>query len=183
MLPFSFISDLSEYLNNLPDLGAWGLWGLFIGTFLAATVVPFSADVLFISMLQMSSHPWACLIVASQGNWLGCMTTFGVGRLGRWDWIEKWFKVDRQKLEKQKVYVDKYGVWLALFSWFPCVGDVISLALGFYKTNPWMTAFLLLVGAQVHSSVMLSEVDRKTFNKLGVGLTCDPIRKFKPAKK
>lgn len=40
-----------------------------------------------------------------------------------------------------------------------------------------------LVGAQVHSSVMLSEVDRKTFNKLGVGLTCDPIRKFKPAKK
>jgi uncharacterized protein (UPF0371 family) len=40
-----------------------------------------------------------------------------------------------------------------------------------------------LVGAQVHSSVMLSEVDRKTFNKLGVGLTCDPIRKFKPVKK
>jgi len=39
-----------------------------------------------------------------------------------------------------------------------------------------------LVGAQVHSSVMLSEVDRKTFNKLGVGLTCDPIRKFKPKK-
>ena len=40
-----------------------------------------------------------------------------------------------------------------------------------------------MVGAQVHSSVMLSEVDRKTFNKLGVGLTCDPIRKFKPVKK
>ena len=39
-----------------------------------------------------------------------------------------------------------------------------------------------LVGAQVHSSVMLSEVDRKTFQKLGVGLTCDPIRKFKPKK-
>ena len=39
-----------------------------------------------------------------------------------------------------------------------------------------------LVGAQVHSAVMLSEVDRKTFNKLGVGLTCDPIRKIKPKK-
>ena len=39
-----------------------------------------------------------------------------------------------------------------------------------------------LAGAQVHSAVMLSEVDRKTFNKLGVGLTCDPIRKFKPKK-
>ena len=36
-----------------------------------------------------------------------------------------------------------------------------------------------LAGSQVHSTVMLSEVDRKTFNKLGIGLTCDPIRKIK----
>ncbi len=35
-----------------------------------------------------------------------------------------------------------------------------------------------LFGAQVHSTVMLSEVDRKTFNKLGIGLTCDPVKKI-----
>ena len=34
-----------------------------------------------------------------------------------------------------------------------------------------------LKGCQVHSTVMLSEVDRKIFNKLGVGLTCDPVTK------
>ena len=34
-------------------------------------------------------------------------------------------------------------------------------------------------GCQVHSTVMLSEVDRKIFSKLGVGLTCDPVRKDK----
>jgi len=34
-----------------------------------------------------------------------------------------------------------------------------------------------LKGCQVHSTVMLSEVDRKVFKKLGVGLTCDPVRK------
>ena len=38
-----------------------------------------------------------------------------------------------------------------------------------------------LKGAQVHSTVMLSEVDRKTWNKLGIGLTCDPVRKIKKA--
>ena len=32
-------------------------------------------------------------------------------------------------------------------------------------------------GCQVHSTVMLSEVDRKIFKKLGIGLTCDPIKK------
>ena len=30
---------------------------------------------------------------------------------------------------------------------------------------------------QVHSTVMLSEVDRKIFKKLGCGLTCDPVKK------
>ena len=36
-----------------------------------------------------------------------------------------------------------------------------------------------LRGCQVHSTVMLGEVDRKIYNKLGVGLTCDPARKIK----
>ena len=34
-----------------------------------------------------------------------------------------------------------------------------------------------LRSCQVHSTVMLSEVDRKIFKKLGCGLTCDPVRK------
>ena len=34
-----------------------------------------------------------------------------------------------------------------------------------------------LKGCQVHSTVMLSEVDRKIFHKLGVELTCDPVMK------
>ena len=34
-----------------------------------------------------------------------------------------------------------------------------------------------LSGCQVHSTVMLSEVDRKIFRKLGIDLTCDPVRK------
>lgn len=34
-----------------------------------------------------------------------------------------------------------------------------------------------LRGCQVHTTVMLSEVDRKIFKKLGCGLTCDPVRK------
>ena len=35
-----------------------------------------------------------------------------------------------------------------------------------------------LQGCQVHSTVMLSEVDHKIFKKLGVGLTCDPVKKI-----
>lgn len=35
-----------------------------------------------------------------------------------------------------------------------------------------------LKGCQVHSTVMLGEVDHKIFKKLGVGLTCDPAKKI-----
>lgn len=34
-----------------------------------------------------------------------------------------------------------------------------------------------LKGCQAHSTVMLSEVDQKIFNKLGVSITCDPVKK------
>ena len=31
-----------------------------------------------------------------------------------------------------------------------------------------------LAGCEVHSSVILSQIDEKTFKKLGVNLTCEP---------
>ena len=40
-----------------------------------------------------------------------------------------------------------------------------------------LDALPLLKGCQVHTTVMLGEVDRKIFNKLGIGLTCDPVMK------
>lgn len=128
------------------NLESLGLWGLFLGTFLSATVVPFSSDALFIGALAAIGNPAACVIVGSAGNWLGGIVTYYMGRLGRWEWIEKYFKVKPETLQKQKAYVDKYGVWLALLSWVPFIGDVLALALGFYKARPLWTIVLLLVG-------------------------------------
>lgn len=123
-----------------------GLIGLFIGTFLAATVLPFSSDAMYIAVLAAGTPPVATLVVGTLGNWLGGITTYYVGRLGKWEWIEKWFKVKPETLEKQKRYIDRYGVWMALLSWVPFIGDVIALALGFYKSPAFWTLFLLLVG-------------------------------------
>ncbi len=128
------------------NLESLGLLGLFIGTFLAATILPFSSDALYIAVLAATKDPIGCLAVGTVGNWLGSVVTYWIGWIGRWEWIEKWFKVKRETLEKQKVKIDKYGVWLALLAWIPIIGDVIAIALGFYRTRPWATMFLLLVG-------------------------------------
>ncbi|MDR0363602.1 MAG: DedA family protein [Bacteroidales bacterium] len=124
-----------------------GYLGLFMGTFLAGTVFPLSSDILFVGILSIKgNNPWLSLIIATLGNWLGCMLSYGVGWLGRWDWLEKWFKIKKEKLGRQKTVVDKYGVWMALFPWIPFVGTLSLIALGFYKVRPKMTTLLVLIG-------------------------------------
>ena len=45
-----------------------GLLGLFIGSVLAATVVPFSSDALYVAVLAAIGDPAACLVVGTRGN-------------------------------------------------------------------------------------------------------------------
>ena len=130
----------------MDTLVSLGYWGLFIGSFLASTVIPMSADVLLVGVLTLGGNVWGCLAIATVGNWLGGLTSYWIGWLGRWDWIEHWFKVKREKLEQQKGHVDRYGVWLALFTWLPIVGDLFAIALGFYRVRPKMSAFYMFVG-------------------------------------
>ena len=123
------------------DLSSLGLLGLFLGT-----VVPFSSDALYIAVMIATKQPLVCLLVGSVGNWLGSVTTYFLGRLCKWEWLEKTFKVKRETLEKQKVKIDKYGVWMALISWVPIIGDAISIGLGFYKTPAFWTLLMLFIG-------------------------------------
>lgn len=123
-----------------------GLVGLFIGCFLAATILPFSSDALYVAVLLSTKNVVGCLLWGTLGNSLGSVTTYWLGRLAKWEWLEKHFKVKEETLTKQKKYIDKYGVWIALLSWVPIIGDVFAIALGFYKTPALWTILLLLVG-------------------------------------
>ena len=124
----------------------YGFWGLFAGTFLAATVVPFASDALVIAMLAMGADAFKTVWVATLGNWLGGLTTYWIGWAGRWEWIEKWFHVSREKVESHREKVSRHGHWLALLVWVPGVGDILAVALGFYRVRFWRSALLMLVG-------------------------------------
>ena len=127
-------------------LQEWGYLGLFLGSFMAATVVPFSSDFLIIGLLLAGGKPWLCFICATAGNWLGGLTSFGLGWLGKWEWIEKIFKVTPERIAAQKAKIDKYGALLAFMSWLPFVGDLFAIGLGFYKLPPVKCAIYMLIG-------------------------------------
>ncbi|MBE6174589.1 MAG: DedA family protein [Rikenellaceae bacterium] len=122
-----------------------GYAGLFIGSFLAATIFPFSADVLLVGMLIGGGNGWVVVAVATAGNFLGGLTSYGIGRLGKWEWIER-LGVKPETLAKQKSKVDKYGSLVALLSWVPFVGDVLAVALGFYRVAFIPSAVYMFIG-------------------------------------
>lgn len=123
-----------------------GLFGLFLGCFLSATVIPFSSEALLAGALVMLPNPWMVVWVAGVGNTLGGMVSFLLGWLCKWEWLEKYLKVDRQKLENIRHKVSRYGYPAALFAWLPVVGDLVAIAMGLLRLNPWITAVLMFVG-------------------------------------
>ena len=124
----------------------WGYAGLFIASFLAATVVPFSSEVVFSALVFGGLDPWICVVVASLGNWLGGMSSYFLGRLGKMEWIEKYLRVKREKIETYRERIQKYGDWFAFFSFLPGIGDIIAVASGFFRCRWWIVAISMLLG-------------------------------------
>jgi len=124
-----------------------GYLGLFLASFLAATVVPFSSEVIFSAMvIGAGLDAWTCVWVATLGNWLGGMTSYYVGLLGKIEWIEKYLHVKKAKIDSFTERIQKYGDLLAFFSFVPFIGDVIAVATGFFRCSWWKVAIYMLLG-------------------------------------
>ena len=113
---------------------------------LSATVVPFSSEALVVGALYVGCPVWLVVLVASLGNTAGGMVSFLMGWLCKWEWLEKWFRVKREKLMSIHNRVSRYGLWAALLTWLPFVGDLIAIAMGLLRLNPWWTMLLMFVG-------------------------------------
>ena len=123
-----------------------GLLGLFLASFLAATVVPFSSEVVFSAMVYGGLDPWTCVFVATAGNWLGGLSCYFIGKLGKVEWMEKYLRIKRESLDKWMDKMQRYGDWFAFFSFLPGIGDAIAVASGFFRCNFWIVAFSMLLG-------------------------------------
>jgi membrane protein YqaA with SNARE-associated domain len=123
-----------------------GYLGLFIAAFLAATVVPFSSEVVFTALVYNGLDAWNAVFAATAGNWLGGLTCYYLGRLGKIEWIEKYLKIKKEKMERFMNNFHKYGDWFAFFSFLPGIGDVIAVASGFFRCRLWIVAISMLLG-------------------------------------
>lgn len=131
----------------MESFAEWGYLGLFFASFLAATIIPFLSSEALLSLMIVNQYSLGTvLLVATIGNWLGGLSCFYIGWLGKWDLIEKHLKIKVLTLERLKPKVDRWGAPLAFFCWIPVIGDPLAVGLGLFKTNPISVALWILIG-------------------------------------
>jgi membrane protein YqaA with SNARE-associated domain len=98
------------------------------------------------------------MIAATIGNFLGGMTCYWLGMVGKMEWIEKYLKMNTDKLLKIQNKVKDKGAWVGFFAFLPGIGDFIAVALGFLRTNIWVTAFAMFLGKAIRYWVWMEFV-------------------------
>ena len=117
---------------------------LFLISFLAATILPFSSELTLAGFMATSNYNnLLLLIVASFGNVLGSVVNWILGFYSRNLSKIKWFPFKDEQIEKSSKWFNKFGRWSLLFAWVPIIGDPLTLAAGLLRVK--FIQFLILV--------------------------------------
>ena len=131
-----------------------GVWGLFFSAFISSTIAPGGSEAVLAYLVSEGHYPVAqLLVVATLGNTLGAMTTWGLGALAA-----KKFPVANLLPEKKQqalASVKKRGVWVLFFSWLPVIGDGLCFAGGWLKL-PLLPACLVIMSGKLGRYAVLA---------------------------
>ena len=117
---------------------------LFVISFLAATILPFSSELTLAGLIATSDYDNLLLfIVASFGNVLGSVVNWALGSYSRNLTTKKWFPFKETQIERSSVWFRKFGKWSLLFAWVPVVGDPLTLVAGILRVK--FIDFIILV--------------------------------------
>jgi membrane protein YqaA with SNARE-associated domain len=117
---------------------------LFVISFLAATILPFSSELTLVGLIATSNYDnLLLLIVASFGNVLGSVVNWILGFYSRNLNTKKWFPFKYKQIENSSKWFSKFGKWSLLFAWVPFIGDPLTLVAGLLRVK--FLEFLILV--------------------------------------
>lgn len=144
----------------LDGLAEYGYWGLLLASFLAATILPFSSEVVFAALIAAGSDIGTSIAYATVGNSVGGATCYYLGRLGKIEWLERWFKIDRKKINQMIARLQTKGAMVGFFGFLPAVGDLMLVALGFMRASAPIVMISMTVGKFLRYVVIAFGTDR-----------------------
>ena len=136
----------------------FGYLGLFLISFLAATLLPLGSEAAVTLMAIAEFNPSRILIVATIGNSLGALINYLVGKWGAAFIFTKYIQVDQSTLEKLEKVYGRWGAPVLFFAWLPFVGDPLTVAAGVLRVNIYVFTFWVVLGKLFRYYVLITAV-------------------------
>ena len=133
------------------------LWLMFASAFLSATVLPGNSEIIFIVLAipklalgtWLSTDIFLLIFMATLGNGLGSLTTYGIGR-----WLPQFRPKNHRTLWVMR-QLQRYGSLTLLLSWLPVVGDLFCALAGWLRLNFIVSCFFIFLGKLVRYVALL----------------------------
>lgn len=129
--------------------------GLFSAAFIAATLLPFYSEVIFLGLLSAGYDPWLLWLSATAGNSLGAAVNWALGRFFLHYQDRRWFPIKAKQLERSQGWFQRFGVWSLLFAWLPVVGDGFTFIAGIMRVPFGIFFLLTTLGKGARYAVLL----------------------------
>lgn len=134
---------------------SYGYWGMFVTAFVAGSFFPFSSEAVMTGLLAAGLDPWGLIIYGTVGNVLGGMFNYGVGRMGRLEWIERYLHVKQKDLDRATRFMAGRGAWMGIFAFVPILGSAITIVLGLMRANPIISFISITIGKFLRYVVLI----------------------------
>ena len=127
-------------------LTGYGYMGMLVASLLAGSVFPFSSEVVMAGLMATGLDPWLLAFYGTIGNVLGSALNYGVGRLGKVEWFEKYLHVKQKDLDRAERFMAGRGAWMGFFAFLPVLGSAITILLGLMRSNVVITFIAITLG-------------------------------------
>lgn len=134
---------------------SYGYWGMLIAAFVAGSFFPFSSEAVMVGLMAAGLDPVGLIIYGTIGNVLGSCFNYGVGRLGRLEWSERYLHVKKESLDKATRFMGGRGAWMGFFAFLPVLGSGITIALGLMRANVVISLVSISIGKLLRYVVLI----------------------------
>ena len=106
-------------------------------------------------LMAAGLDPFTLAIYGTIGNVLGSLVNYGIGRMGKMEWIEQYLHVSKKDLDRAERFMAGQGAWMGFFAFVPIIGSAITIALGLMRANLLITTISITLGKIVRYAILI----------------------------